>query len=87
MEPRARAGIQSAWLGPGALSCGAVIISKASLYASSNQAAGGAAQDDHPAALQAGRGHLVIEGSLSEQNDDLLQRVRDVIYMQFGVTA
>ena len=70
-----RAGIQSVWLAPGVLSCGGVVISKA------GQQGAAAARAEHSTSS---RGHLVLEVPLSEQQDDLLQRVRAVIYAQYS---
>ncbi|KAL6765646.1 beta-lactamase-like protein [Haematococcus lacustris] len=89
----ADSGIQSAWLGPGALSCGPVIISKASVYASALSGARGLAPgvtsyhtlDD--AASTTGKGHLILEGAMSEQHEDLMQRIRAVIYTQFSAAS
>jgi hypothetical protein len=78
------AGINSSWLGPGALSCGPTVVSKASVYAAATAAPAGAGDVPPPAVS---RGHVVLEGTVSGEHDDLLQRVRAVIYAQFGVMA
>lgn len=78
------AGIQSTWLGPGALSCGPVVISKAFVYTA---AANGSMLKDGSMPAEAGKGHLVLEAALSEQHEELLQRVRAVIYTQFSAAS
>ncbi|KAF5840623.1 hypothetical protein DUNSADRAFT_16138, partial [Dunaliella salina] len=73
----ADAGIQSTWQGPGALSCGGVVISKVQEQ-----------EQAHPAGKgSSSRGHLVLEAAVSEQCDALLQRVRAVIYRQYSACS
>ncbi len=78
-------GIQSQ-LAAGVLSCGPVVISKASVYQSS-RAARVAADADVAEDDWTGRGHLVIESALTDRDDALLQRIRQVILTQFGAEA
>jgi hypothetical protein len=58
-----------------------VVVSKASLYAAA--AAGGGAEGGAEGGAGA-RGQLVVEGALSEQHEELVLRVRAVIYSLLG---
>lgn len=73
------AGIQSTWMGPGALSCGGVVISKMQQQQQQQHDLGAS-----NGTTSSGRGHLVLEAAVAERAAELLQRVRAVIYRQYS---